>query len=119
MKIESQAKQFLDEHYDGRLSTLEFLHRLNRLVTVRKEEPTVTYEIDDGKWIIQTMSPKVIPNVLNSDAEINAREYDDNGFMREVRAIVSTRELIEILDKAEKARSRKANGITHNKEEET
>ncbi|SFK12345.1 hypothetical protein SAMN04487936_107207 [Halobacillus dabanensis] len=97
MNTITKARNLTEQHYKGEVRTAEFLHRLNREITVRADEPTVTYELLDGRWMLQTMDARVIPNVLNSDAVIDAREFDDNGFTRKLRAIITARELTEVV----------------------
>lgn len=96
MNTIAKARNLTEQHYKGEVSTAEFLHRLNREITVRADEPTITYELLDGRWLLQTTDARVIPNVLNSDAAIDAREFDANGFTRKLRAIVTTQELTEV-----------------------
>jgi hypothetical protein len=101
MNIKRQAKRLIEEHRKGQLSTNQFIHRLNRIVTVRREEPTVIAEIGSELWLIESTDARMIPNILDSDAEIKARSKDINGFTSKVRAIVTNRDLVEILEATE------------------
>jgi hypothetical protein len=101
MDIKSEAKRILEVHQKGQLSTNQFLHQLNRLVTVRREEPTVIAEIGSGLWLIESTEARMIPNIIDSDSEIKARSKDTNGFTSKVRALVTKGELVEILEATE------------------
>ncbi|MTW85091.1 hypothetical protein F3157_05390 [Virgibacillus dakarensis] len=89
MNITDQSQKLLDAHYSGKMSIRQFLHALNRLITVRTEEPTIIDDLGDGQRLIQTTDAKLIPKIIDSDAKIIAKSYDDNGFINKVRAIVS------------------------------
>ena len=100
-KIKNQARLLLELHLEGSLSTNEFLHMLNRLITTRKEEPTTITEIEDDRWLVCTTSARLIANILSSDAVVDAREKDSNGFTNRIRALVTEQELIELLGDSE------------------
>jgi hypothetical protein len=101
MDIKFEAKRILEMHRNGQLSKNQFLHQLNRLITVRREEPTVIAEIESGRWLIESTDARMIPTILDSDSEINARAKDVNGFSSKVRAVVTNSELLEILEALE------------------
>ncbi|WP_042224137.1 hypothetical protein [Oceanobacillus manasiensis] len=97
MNFAKQAQALLNRHYNGELSTNQFLHQLNRLITVRKDEPTVVTEVSDSLYLLQTTDAHIIPALLNSDGEIIAKSYDVNGFVDKVRAVVDEVTVREVI----------------------
>ena len=86
------SKALLDDHYTGILSTQQFLHSLSAVIAESDEEITVITR-HRGKRLIQTTDPIVIADITTSDAEIVAKEYDTNGFVCKLRALVTDNEM--------------------------
>lgn len=89
--IQSEALRLLDDHYTGKLSTQQFLHSLSAVIAQTDEEITVITR-HRGKRLIQTTDPVMIADIVTSDAEVVAKEFDSNGFVCKLRALVTDRE---------------------------
>lgn len=96
MNIKTHAKRLLSAHREGKLSMGQFLHRLNRLITTRKDEPTILEEIEPGLHLIETTDARLIASILDSDAKVYAKQYGANGFTNKIRVTVNDVQLEEI-----------------------
>jgi YbbR domain-containing protein len=96
MNIKTHAKRLLQAHREGKLNTGQFLHRLNRLITVRKDERTIIEEIEPGLYLVETTDARLIASIIDSDAKIHARQKDENNFTSKIRVTATDEQLDEI-----------------------
>ncbi|MCM3732738.1 hypothetical protein M3196_13875 [Fictibacillus nanhaiensis] len=96
MNIRTQMKRLLTAHREGKLSMGQFLHRLNRLITTRKDEPTILEEVEPGLHLIETTDARLIASIIDSDAKVHAKQKDANGFTSQIRVTVTDEQLEEI-----------------------
>jgi hypothetical protein len=78
MFIKAKSKALLTDLRHGRIMPLQFTHGLNRLITVRKHEPTTVTQLDSELYLVQTNDHELIAKLLGAGVEVSAKDRDCN-----------------------------------------
>lgn len=93
MFIKQKSHALLSKLRNGSITPRQFVHGLNRLITVRKPEPTTVTKLDAGLYLVQTNDHELVAKLLGADVEVSAQSRDSNGIVDKLRVIVTDEEL--------------------------